>query len=65
MVSIINYYFIEKKKKNDFVDGSPLSVQPSNIITFVKEGGELVSSLELQNTDPSVIVSFKVNIYQV
>ncbi|RZB40385.1 motile sperm domain-containing protein 2, partial [Asbolus verrucosus] len=40
-------------------DGSALSVQPSNIITFIKEGGELVSTLELQNTDSSIILSFK------
>ncbi|XP_044270379.1 motile sperm domain-containing protein 2-like [Tribolium madens] len=40
-------------------DGSTLSVQPSNIITFVKEGGELVSTVELQNIDSSLILSFK------
>jgi hypothetical protein len=41
-------------------DGSALSVQPSSIITFIKEGTELVSTLELQNTDSSIILSFKV-----
>jgi hypothetical protein len=40
-------------------DGSALSVQPSSIITFIKEGTELVSTLELQNTDSSIILSFK------
>lgn len=47
-----------------FSDGSALDVQPSGIITFTKENNELISSLELQNTDEFIIISFKVLKYK-
>lgn len=37
-----------------------LSVHPSSVITFVKDGSELLSTLELQNIDPSKNISYKV-----
>ncbi|XP_074033029.1 motile sperm domain-containing protein 2 [Leptinotarsa decemlineata] len=40
-------------------DGVPLKVTPSSIITFTKEGNELVSSMELQNVDSSIHISYK------
>ena len=40
-----------------------VSVNPSNVITFLKDGNELVSTLELQNIDPNIHVSYKVSIY--
>ncbi|CAH1155749.1 unnamed protein product [Phaedon cochleariae] len=40
-------------------DGSSLKVTPSGIITFVKDGNELVSTLELQNTDGNTHLSYK------
>ncbi|KAB0797613.1 hypothetical protein PPYR_08606 [Photinus pyralis] len=39
--------------------GSALKVTPASIITFVKEGTELVSTLELHNTDKEIIFSYK------
>ncbi|XP_050301003.1 motile sperm domain-containing protein 2-like [Anthonomus grandis grandis] len=61
-------------KKVHFVDGSsmaeqtgnsdtkeegPLAVTPQSVITFVKEGTELVSTLGLHNTDASTQIAFK------
>ncbi|CAH1105355.1 unnamed protein product [Psylliodes chrysocephalus] len=40
-------------------DGGYLKVTPSGIITFVRDGAELISTLELQNTDDSIHVSYK------
>ncbi|XP_066250152.1 motile sperm domain-containing protein 2-like isoform X2 [Euwallacea similis] len=40
-------------------DDGPLAVTPSNIITFLREGAELVSTLELHNTDPTTQIAFK------
>ncbi|KAF2898449.1 hypothetical protein ILUMI_07727 [Ignelater luminosus] len=40
-------------------DGGILKVQPSNIITFAKEGNELVGTLELHNTDNQINISYK------
>ncbi|KAJ8924694.1 hypothetical protein NQ315_000845 [Exocentrus adspersus] len=40
-------------------DGCSLKVTPSGIITFVKDGNELVSTLELHNTDPTSHISYK------
>lgn len=37
-----------------------LSVHPSSVITFVKEGTELVSTVELQNTDANSNITYKV-----
>lgn len=43
----------------DSKDDGPLRVTPSGIITFVKEGTDLVSTLELLNTDSTAQISFK------
>ncbi|CAG9855784.1 unnamed protein product [Phyllotreta striolata] len=40
-------------------DGGYLKFNPSGIITFVKDGNEFISSLEIQNTDATVKVSYK------
>ncbi|XP_066154921.1 motile sperm domain-containing protein 2-like [Euwallacea fornicatus] len=40
-------------------DDGPLAVTPSNIITFLRDGTELVSTLELHNTDPTAQIAFK------
>ncbi|XP_050513379.1 motile sperm domain-containing protein 2 [Diabrotica virgifera virgifera] len=40
-------------------DGGYLKVTPPGIITFVKDGNELISTLELQNADDSIHVSYK------
>lgn len=42
-----------------FAEGA-LSVNPPNIINFIKEGSELVSTLDLQNTDSNISISYKV-----
>lgn len=42
-----------------FVEGA-LTVHPPNVITFVKEGTELVSTVELQNTDAKNNLTYKV-----
>ncbi|XP_018572291.1 motile sperm domain-containing protein 2-like [Anoplophora glabripennis] len=41
------------------VDGGALKVTPSGIITFVKDGNELVSTLELHNSDSNSHISYK------
>lgn len=62
-------------KKVHFVDGSPMSeqrshspepqedgplkVNPPGIITFVREKNDLVSTLELHNTDPAQQIAYK------
>ncbi|KRT86352.1 CRAL-TRIO domain containing protein, partial [Oryctes borbonicus] len=45
-------------KEND-ASNKLLSVNPPNTITFVKDGNELVSTLELQNIDSSISISYK------
>lgn len=35
-------------------------MQPNSIITFVKEGNELTSTLSIENTDASISLSYKV-----
>ncbi|KAI4471658.1 motile sperm domain-containing protein 2 [Holotrichia oblita] len=45
-------------KENDS-SNKLLSVNPANTITFVKDGNELVSTLELQNIDPNTSISYK------
>ncbi|KAK4877311.1 hypothetical protein RN001_009817 [Aquatica leii] len=40
-------------------DGDILKVQPASVITFIKEGGELVSTLELYNSDNQINISYK------
>lgn len=42
-----------------FLEGV-LTVHPANVITFIKEGTELVSTVELQNNDPTVNLTYKV-----
>lgn len=42
------------------LDGGTLSVYPPGIINFVKEGNDLVSTLELRNNDPTINISYKV-----
>ncbi|KAG5880678.1 hypothetical protein JTB14_028433 [Gonioctena quinquepunctata] len=44
---------------NKETDGGSLKVTPPSIITFVKDGNELVSTLELQNVDGSTHISYK------
>ncbi|KAJ8973394.1 hypothetical protein NQ317_002762 [Molorchus minor] len=41
------------------LDGGCLKVTPSSIISFVRDGNELSSTLELQNTDHSSHLSYK------
>ncbi|CAH2000838.1 unnamed protein product [Acanthoscelides obtectus] len=43
----------------DTTDGGSLKVTPSGIVSFILSGNELVSTLELQNTDPSSHISYK------
>lgn len=45
------------------IDGGPLEVTPNAIIAFLKEGSDLVSTVELHNTDSKVSVVFKVSIH--
>ncbi|CAH0547264.1 unnamed protein product [Brassicogethes aeneus] len=40
-------------------DGGALKVQPNNVITFIKEGSELISTLSIENTDLSTSISYK------
>nr|CAH7753987.1 unnamed protein product [Callosobruchus chinensis] len=40
-------------------DGGSLKVSPTGIVSFVREANELVSTLELQNTDTSTHLSYK------
>ncbi|KAJ8954593.1 hypothetical protein NQ318_003124 [Aromia moschata] len=40
-------------------DGGSLKVTPSSIISFVRDGNELSSALELQNVDASIHLSYK------
>ncbi|CAG9770597.1 unnamed protein product [Ceutorhynchus assimilis] len=47
-----------KEGKCSILDG-PLAVSPTSIITFVKEGTELISTLELHNTDSAATIAFK------
>lgn len=47
-----------------FLAEGMLSVHPANVITFVKEGTELVSTVELQNNDAAVNLTYKVSFLQ-
>lgn len=47
---------LDDKSEND---GNMLKVTPSGIITFVKEGNELISTLELKNSDNLINLSYK------
>ncbi|KAH1002437.1 hypothetical protein HUJ04_008524 [Dendroctonus ponderosae] len=44
---------------SDHEEDGPLKVNPDGIITFAREGRDLVSSLELHNTDASTQITFK------
>lgn len=45
---------------NSKEDGGPLEVTPNAIIAFLKEGTDLVSTVDLHNTDSTASVVFKV-----
>lgn len=41
-------------------DYKSLKLNPSSVVNFVKEGNEFVGTVEIQNVDSSVNVSYKV-----